>query len=113
MDDGYYAFGGSTYFISGSDGIIDTIGACTTTTTTTVIPYEYTPVGFNSTDSGSACADSSSGFWSPCSSITIGCRLSPGNGLVAAMDNGFYALSGSWFEVTGGDGVISASGSCS
>jgi hypothetical protein len=113
VDDGYYAFAGSWYLVSGSAGIIDSIGSCpSTTTTTTVIPYEYTPVGFNSTDSGSACADSSSGFWSPCSSITIGCRLSPGSGLVAAMDNGFYSLSGSWFEVTGGDGVISASGSC-
>jgi hypothetical protein len=85
----------------------------TTTTTTTVIPYEYTPVGYHATNSGSACADSSSAFYTPCSSVAIGCRLSPGSAMVAAMDNGFYALSGSWFEVTGGDGVISASGSCS
>jgi hypothetical protein len=111
-DSGYYAFGGVTYFIGGSDGIIDSIGACTTTTTTTVTAYYYSPVGFNSTDSGSACSNSTAEFYTPCSSVEIGCRLSPGSAMVAAVDNGFYALSGSWFEVTGGDGVISASGSC-
>jgi hypothetical protein len=32
--------------------------------------------------------------------------------MIGAVNNGFYALSGSWFEVTGGDGVISSTGAC-
>jgi hypothetical protein len=100
-------------YISGQWNEVAFVGGGTTTTTTTgATPYYYSPVGYHATDSASACSDSSSEFYTPCSSVTIGCRLSPGSALVAAMDNGFYALSGSWFEVTGGDGVISASGSC-
>jgi hypothetical protein len=100
-------------YISGQWNEVAFVGGGTTTTTTTgATAYYYSPVGYHATDSASACSSSAYEFYTPCSEVTIGCRLSPGSAMVGAVDNGFYALSGSWFEVTGGDGVISASGSC-
>jgi len=106
VNNGYYASSSIVYEVTGGDGEITATGSCP-------IPHFYSPVGYNSTDSGSACGDSSSEFYSPCSSIAVGCRLSPGSAMIGAMNDGFYALSGSWFEVTGGDGVISSTGACS
>jgi hypothetical protein len=106
VNNGYYASSSIVYVVTGGDGEITETGSCP-------IPHFYSPVGYNSTDSASACGDSSSEFYSPCSSIAVGCRLSPGSAMIGAMNDGFYALSGSWFEVTGGDGVISDTGTCS
>ncbi len=107
VNNGYYASESIWYQVTDEVdfGQITATGSCP-------IPHYYTPVGYHATDSGSACSDSSSEFYTPCSVVAVGCRLSPGPAMVGAMNNGFYALSGSWFEVTGGDGVISASGSC-
>jgi hypothetical protein len=105
VSNGYYASASMVYEVTGGSGVIATITGCP-------IPYYYSPVGYDASDSGSACSDSSAEFYTPCSVVEIGCRLSPGSAMIGAVDNGFYALSGSWFEVTGGDGVISASGSC-
>jgi hypothetical protein len=84
----------------------------TTTTTTTVVANEYTNYGYDVSSSGSACGNSGTTFYSPCSSLTNGCRLSPGSALVAAMDDGYYSNGTNWWLVTGGDGVISSNGSC-
>ena len=107
VNNGYYASESIWYQVTDEVdfGQITATGSCP-------IPHYFTPVGYHASDSASACSDSSSEFYTPCSVVAVGCRLSPGPAMVGAMNNGFYALSGSWFEVTGGDGVISASGSC-
>ena len=84
----------------------------TTTTTTAAGPYEFTNYGYDASSSATACGGSGTGFWTPCSTLGNGCRLSPGSGLAAAMDNGFYSNGTTWYQVTGGDGVISSTGSC-
>lgn len=103
---GFYVFNDNVYEVDGGEMVSS--NPCNGAPTA----YYFSSVGYNATNSAAACTDNSAEFYTPCSVVEIGCRLSPGDALVAAVDDGFYALSGSWFEVTGGDGEITDSGSC-
>jgi hypothetical protein len=82
------------------------------TTTTTLFPYEYQQYGNDVDSSSVACGLNNTTFFSPCSTLAIGCRLSPGPAMIGAVADGYYASGSIWWEVTDGNGVISASGSC-
>ena len=73
--------------------------------------FEYS-LGYNDTDSASACNASPSNFYSDVNTLGIGEFLWTGPGLATKVDNGYYAGGGTWYEVTGGDGEITDSGAC-
>jgi hypothetical protein len=83
-----------------------------TTTTTTLFPYEYQEYGYDFDSSSVACGLDTRTFYSPCSTLAIGCRLSPGPAMIGAVEDGYFASGSTWWLVTDGNGVISASGSC-
>jgi hypothetical protein len=73
--------------------------------------FEFT-MAYDVSDSGSACNGSPSQFYSDSASLELNSFLWTGPGLASKVSNGYYASESIWYEVTGGDGEITVTGSC-
>jgi hypothetical protein len=75
--------------------------------------FEFS-LGFDVSDSASACSASPSNYYSDSASLNIGSFLWTGPGLATKVNNGFYAGGGTWYEVYDipDFGYITATGSC-
>lgn len=75
--------------------------------------FFYTQVGYGDLSSTDACNDAGTGeFYSDCSTLGIGCEFYTDNGLTTPVADGFYAVAGNWYQVSGGTGTVTDSGVC-
>lgn len=73
--------------------------------------FEFT-MAYDVSDSGSACNGSPSQFYSDSASLEINNYLWTGPGLATKVSDGYYASESIWYQVTGGDGQMTTTGSC-
>ena len=69
-------------------------------------------MAYDVSDSASACNGSPSQFYSDSASLELNNFLWTGPGLASKVSDGYYASESIWYEVTGGDGEITVTGSC-
>jgi hypothetical protein len=108
-NDGFYAsLEASQWFEVSGSGEITATGACESPPPSS---FEY-DFGYDASNSGSACSATTSNVYSDVDTLAVGEFLWDGPGLANKVDNGYYAGAGTWYEVTGGDGEITATGAC-
>jgi hypothetical protein len=73
--------------------------------------FEFT-MAYDVSDSGSACNGSPSQFYSDSASLELNNFLWTGPGLATKVSDGYYASESIWYQVTGGDGQMTTTGSC-